>query len=253
METILKARKILMQAKHVAVFSGAGLSAESGLATFRDPETDALWAKYDPIELASRNGFHADPERVMDWYAWRRRKLAEAKPNPGHFALAKYPNLIQITQNVDNLLEQAGVANKHINHLHGEIIKDHCDALCGYSETIHLENAPLLRTCPSCQQAYMRPSVVWFGEALPDQTWQASEQLCRVIDCLLVIGTSATVYPAAGLIDIAQQNDAKVILLNTQESPVSGLADIEMIGPSGEILPQLLDELKISSYSRSFK
>ncbi len=246
-QTILNAREILKQAKRVAVFSGAGLSAESGLATFRDPETDALWAKYDPIELASRDGFNAKPERVMDWYAWRRRKLAEANPNAGHFALSQQSRLIQITQNVDNLLEQAGVADNKIFHLHGEILKDHCDALCGYREIIDIHNPPLLRKCPSCNKSYMRPSVVWFGESLPAQIWQQSEQICAEIDCLIVIGTSASVYPAAGLIHIARQNRARIILLNTRESPVSAMADIELIAPSGEVLPELLAGIDISS------
>jgi NAD-dependent deacetylase len=187
------ARTILAEAEHVAVFSGAGLSAESGIATFRDTETDALWSRFDPTELASVTGFEANPERVADWYAWRRIKVAKAHPNPAHIALAKKPSLIHITQNVDDLSERAGGNEKNILHIHGTITKDHCHAACGHEEIIDLQHPPVFRHCPKCD-ALMRPSVVWFGEGLPADVWSRAVALCQRTDCLIVIGTSATVY-----------------------------------------------------------
>ena len=233
--------------KHrVACFSGAGLSAESGVATFRDSETHALWKQFNPMDLASPEGFNANPKRVIDWYNWRRAQLAGIQPNPGHQALAAQTAMVQITQNVDNLLERAGLPNERILHLHGTITHDHCNR-CHYSDPIDFHQPPDYRICPKCQIGEMRPSVVWFGEALPDQTWQAAENLCRQLDILLVVGTSAAVYPAAGLIQIAKSVGATIIIVNTQPSEASYLADMELIGKSGEVLPELLAELCLSS------
>lgn len=245
-EQLEKAREILQQSKRTACFSGAGLSAESGVATFRDSETHALWKRFNPMDLASPEGFAANPQRVIDWYNWRRSQLAEVMPNPGHTALASQPGLVQITQNVDDLLERAGVPEQQVHHLHGTITRDHCNH-CYHSEGVSLADAPAYRTCSACQIGEMRPSVVWFGEALPDEAWQASENLCRNIDALLVVGTSATVYPAAGLIQIAKGAGAAIVIVNTQPSDASYLADQELIGKSGELLPALLAGLNLQS------
>lgn len=234
-----QARNLLQQCHHSAVFSGAGLSAESGIFTFRDPDPNSLWNRFDPTELASRSGFLDNPQRVIEWYAWRRKNLSTAQPNAGHLCLAQQPALVQITQNVDNLLERAGVSNEQIYHLHGEINRDRCDAECGYSEEIDLSHPPGLRECPACKNSYMRPAVVWFGEALPSQIWQQSEQLCRRVECLIVVGTSAMVYPAAGLISLTQESSGKIIVINKEDSPASDLADFNLRGPSGELLPAL--------------
>ena len=188
----------------------------------------------------------AHPERVIDWYNWRRANLAKVNPNPGHAALARHKNLIQITQNVDDLLERAGILEQYIYHLHGTITKDRCHASCGYEETVDLENPPSLRKCPKCNHL-MRPSVVWFGESLPSVVWAKAEALCAQIDCLLVIGTSASVYPAAVLIQVAKHAGSKIIVINTQPSEASHIADIEFIGPSGDILPVLLGGLEMKS------
>lgn len=240
------AKQCLTQAKRVACFSGAGLSAESGVATFRDIETHALWKQFDPMELATPEGFAANPQRVIDWYNWRRQQLAEVEPNQGHLALAQQPELVQITQNVDDLLERAGLGEERVYHLHGTITKDHCNH-CHASEPISLVTPPGYRVCNHCQSGEMRPSVVWFGEALPAVAWQNAEALCRQIDTLLVVGTSATVYPAAGLIQIAKGSGADIIVINTQASDASQLADYELIGKSGEILPPLLSGLSLKS------
>jgi NAD-dependent deacetylase len=234
------ARAILVEADYPAVFSGAGLSAESGVATFRDTETDALWSRFDPMELASVQGFEAHPARVVDWYCWRRTRLATARPNPAHLALARQPGLIHITQNVDDLSERAGADEQNILHVHGTITRDHCQAICGYEETIDLEDPPALRRCPKCD-SFMRPSVVWFGESMPADVWARAEAVCQRTDCLLVIGTSATVYPAAGLIAAVHANGGRIIVINTNPSEASNLATVELTGPAGDIVPGLID------------
>lgn len=239
-ETALNAaRDLLASCRNIACFSGAGLSAESGIATFRDTETDALWSQYDPTQLASPEGFAANPEMVIDWYNWRRQRVAQALPNSAHQALAQRPDIHQITQNVDDLLERAGCKQESVIHLHGNITHDRCHQRCGFQQKIDLHNPPGLRHCPMCE-APLRPAVVWFGETLPQWAWQQAEQLCQKADCLLVIGTSASVYPAAGLIQLTKAMGGKVLVINTQSSGASELADMELIGPCGEWLPRLL-------------
>jgi NAD-dependent deacetylase len=245
-QSLSAARAILKEADCIAAFSGAGLSAESGIATFRDTETDALWSRFDPMELASLQGFGANPGRVIDWYCWRRENLAKAKPNPAHVALAQQPSLIHITQNVDDLSERAGASEQNILHVHGTITKDHCLAECGYTEKIDLASPPALRRCPQCD-SFMRPSVVWFGEGMPADVWTRAEAVCRRADCLLVIGTSAVVYPAAGLIEAVHAHRGRIIVINTNPSEASNLATVELTGPAGDIVPRLLDGLEIRS------
>jgi NAD-dependent deacetylase len=235
---IQAARALLEQSECVTIFSGAGLSAESGIATFRDSETDALWSRFDPMQLASAEGFLADRRQVMEWYRWRRGKLALAQPNPAHVAVAAQGNLIHITQNVDDLCERAGAAPEQIIHVHGTITADHCFAGCGYSETIDLHEPPGLRHCPDCGD-YLRPSVVWFGESGAAENWQRAIEQCQQTDCLIVIGTSATVYPAAGLIEMVHARGGSIILINTHPSEASGLATLELLGPAGELVPAL--------------
>jgi len=220
-------------------FSGAGLSAESGIATFRDRDGDSLWSRYDPAELASPQGFAANPQRVYEWYGWRRSKLATATPNPAHLALASRDDLVHVTQNVDDLLERAGASSDRIHHLHGTITRDRCHGGCGYEEPVALAEPAPLRRCPDCD-SWLRPAVVWFGEPLPQAVWRTAETAVREADCLIVVGTSATVYPAAGLIEWARGTGARVIVVNTEASAASEMADAELIGPAGELLPALL-------------
>ncbi|MDY6920746.1 MAG: Sir2 family NAD-dependent protein deacetylase [Pseudomonadota bacterium] len=238
-QALQAARTLLSRSERVVCFSGAGLSAESGVATFRDSETDALWSRYDPTELASPEGFAAHPERVIEWYNWRRGIIAGAEPNPAHLTLAQHPELMQITQNMDDLLERAGCAKESVIHLHGTITHDRCHARCGFQAPVDLQHPPELRPCPMCG-ARLRPAVVWFGETLPQYPWQRAEQLCQQADCLLVIGTSATVYPAAGLIHLTRASGGKVVVINTQPSEASALAEVELIGPCSHWLPRLL-------------
>lgn len=238
-QQLQQASSLLESAQRIVCFSGAGLSAESGISTFRDSETHALWSRFDPTELASPEGFASNPQRVLDWYNWRREAMAQAEPNPAHLALARNPNIVQVTQNVDNLLERAGCPESNVIHLHGIINHDICHGRCGYQEAIDLTTGSTLRNCPNCQQP-MRPAVVWFGETLPELEWQKAEQHCSQADCLLVVGTSAAVQPAASLISYTKHHEGKVVVVNTHSNGASQLADIELIGPCGEILPKLL-------------
>jgi NAD-dependent deacetylase len=234
------ARAVLGASRRTAVFSGAGLSAESGIATFRGNDGDALWSRFNPLEVASAAGFEEDPTRVIEWYNWRRTKLAHAQPNAAHRALANHPRLVQITQNVDDLLERAGVAAGAVLHLHGTISRDRCNAHCGHDETIDLLNPPPLRTCPRCG-AYLRPAVVWFGEALPQGVWGEAQRICKGVDVLLVVGTSATVYPAASLIENAAAAGSTIVSVNTEPSGSFGAKHIELVGPASALLPELLE------------
>jgi NAD-dependent deacetylase len=237
---------LLRGVKKVVCFSGAGLSAESGVPTFRDAQAvgGALWSKYDPMTLASPAGFQADAHAVIEWYNWRRRTIADALPNDAHRALAQAErstarSFHNVTQNVDDLLERAGALN--VIHLHGSIAVDHCERRCGQSEPIDMHNPPGLRECAACGNgARMRPGVVWFGETLPADAWSEAERVCRACDVLLVVGTSAVVYPAAGLVALAKSCGAKIIVVNTQSNEASHLADAEVIGNAGEVLPRLL-------------
>ena len=229
------ARSALRQSVHPVTFSGAGLSAESGIPTFREAQT-GLWARYDPMTLASPEGFAADPELVINWYNERRRKVAAAQPNPAHRAMARRPDISHVTQNVDDLLERAGAAN--VVHLHGSLTRDRCSDGCGHRETVNLADPPPLHPCPQCGR-WMRPDVVWFGEQLPRDVWMRAEGLATAADVLVVIGTSAAVYPAAGLVSTARATGATVMVVNIEESTAAG---IQLIGPAGRIVPELFDE-----------
>ncbi len=246
-DQLAKARKLLAHSKRVAAFSGAGLSAESGLSTFRDPDPDALWSRFDPTELASLEGFESNPQMVLDWYQWRRSTLAGVHPNAAHRALANQTRMVQITQNVDNLLEQAGVAAEQVYHLHGSIVHDRChNPDCDYRERIDPKTSAPQRPCPQCGDR-LRPAVVWFGESLPQKTWMQAQQLCTNLDCLLVIGTSATVYPAAGLIALARQYGSRVIVVNPDSSIAGDGVDVYLAAPAAEILPTLLMGFDVGS------
>ena len=246
-DQLLKAREILAQSNSVAAFSGAGLSAESGLSTFRDPDPDALWSRFDPAELASLEGFEANPQRVLDWYHWRRSIHAEVKPNAAHRALAGQPRMIQITQNVDSLLERAGVGADHVYHLHGSIMSDRChNPDCDFQERFNPDIASPKGNCPQCNHQ-LRPAVVWFGEGLPQDVWIKAQHLCTKLDCLLVIGTSARVYPAAGLITLARHHGSRIIVINPDAATALGEADIHLRASAAEILPELLDGFDLGS------
>jgi len=225
------ARHLLADAKNVVSFSGAGLSAASGIATFRDP--DGVWKQVDPAVYASAQGFRAQPTEVSNWYAARRRTLAQTTPNDAHHALARSDWQSHITQNVDNLLERAGAPN--VVHLHGTLDSDRCHTNCGYLTAVDLAQPPSLGTCPDCG-ALLRPNVVWFGEMLPPSAWAAAESAIQSADIAVVIGTSAEVWPAAGLIAEAQQ----VISVNTEPTSAGRRATVELIGSAATVVPKLI-------------
>jgi NAD-dependent deacetylase len=231
-------RKWLLEARSVAVLTGAGVSAESGVPTFRD--ADGLWNQYRAQDLATPAAFARDPTLVWDWYNWRRSVLVEAKPNPGHYALAelekRIPAFTLITQNVDGLHELAG--NQNVLRLHGSVWSVRCLA-CG-QETID-KRVPMPEIPPHCEcGGLVRPAVVWFGEPLPSKIWKAAEAAARSADLFLVIGTSAVVYPAAGLAQLAKSSGARVVEINVAETPLTSEIDQFLEGPSGELLPQLI-------------
>jgi NAD-dependent deacetylase len=237
------ARQILAAAQRLVVFTGAGVSADSGVPTFRGSSTDALWGKYDPYQLASPQGFAADPKLVYDWYNWRRSQLAKIHPNPAHHAIAtlQAKGAVVITQNVDGLHERVAPPGATTLRLHGTIASDRCNnPACPHTEPIDLANLPPLRNCPTCGD-YLRPAVVWFGESLDPAIWQAAQQACQSADAMLVVGTSGQVHPAAGLVALASRNGAKIIVVNLDPSPFDDDVDVALHGRAAEIVPRLVE------------
>jgi NAD-dependent deacetylase len=231
-------REWLRDASSIAVLTGAGVSAESGVPTFRG--NHGLWRQHRAEDLATPGAFARDPKLVWEWYDWRRSLIAEAKPNPGHYALAaaetRARKFTLITQNVDGLHELAG--SRNVLRLHGSIWMLRC-VECGREREDR--RVPLSEIPPYCDCGGMlRPGVVWFGEALPRNIWQEAESAARQADLFLMIGTSAVVYPAAGLASIAKSSGARVVEINIAETGLSGGIDEFLQGPSGELLPQLM-------------
>jgi len=231
-------REWLRQANSVAVLTGAGVSAESGVPTFRG--NNGLWKQRRPEDLATPGAFARNPELVWEWYDWRRSVLAQANPNPGHYALAELEKRVSkftlITQNVDGLHELAG--SRNVLRLHGSIWRVRC---LGCNNERFDRRIPFPEIPPKCEcGGTLRPGVVWFGEALPQDMWQAAENSARSAELFLVIGTSAVVYPAAGLAQIAKSSGARVVEINIAETSLSDRIDQFLQGPSGELLPQLI-------------
>lgn len=242
MADLAQAREWLDAAGRVAVLTGAGVSAESGVPTFRGHSGDALWDRYSWEELASPEGFYRDPELVWRWYDWRRGLVAQANPNPAHHALAGYqerraPSVVIVTQNVDGLHERSGSLD--VVRLHGSLWSVRCTRC---HREFADERVPLPELPPRCAacQGMLRPGVVWFGEELPEREWIAAQEAAATAQAMLVVGTSAAVYPAAMLVPLAQSNRAKVIEINIEETPLSPRADLHLQGKAGEVLPELL-------------
>ena len=230
----------------IAVLSGAGISAESGVPTFRDDET-GLWSKFDPYEISSTDGWARHPERVWAWYLWRHHLVKEVQPNPGHRAVADwqdYAEVTVITQNVDDLHERAG--SKTVHHLHGSLAEFWCDT-CGsrYHGPLADMREPVLEVePPRCEcGGRIRPGIVWFGEQLPDEPWQAAVEAVTNSELVVVVGTSGVVYPAAGLPEIALARGAAVIEVNPDPTPLSAAATAYLQEPAGTALPTLLQRL----------
>ncbi|CAN5713125.1 NAD-dependent deacylase [soil metagenome] len=230
----------LNDARSVVALTGSGISAESGVPTFRDAQT-GLWAQYDPQQLATPEAFMRDPDLVWEWYEWRRKLVGEAEPNPGHYALAelerKVPNFTLATQNVDGLHRRAGSEN--VQELHGNILRTVCSAERIEVEPLGNEKSPV---CPNCG-APLRPNVVWFGEMLPECIMEASAEAARNCDVFLSVGTSSLVYPAASLPYEALSAGATVVEVNLEETPLTTRADYTLFGRAGEVLPALLSSV----------
>jgi len=231
-------REWLKQARSIAVLTGAGVSAESGVPTFRG--NNGLWKQYRAEDLATPGAFARDPKLVWEWYDWRRSLISQAQPNAGHRALVELEKRVAsftlVTQNVDGLHELAG--SRNVLEVHGSIWKVRCTS-CGRERMDR--RTPLPEIPPNCECGeLLRPGVVWFGEALPLRVWQDAEAAVRTAEVFLLIGTSAVVYPAAGLAQIAKASGARVVEINIAETVLSDSIDEFLQGPSGELLPQLI-------------
>ena len=228
----------LRAAQRIVAFTGAGISAESGLSTFRDKQT-GLWAKYRPEDLATPQAFQRNPRMVWEWYEWRRGVAAKAEPNPGHYALAQieaaHPGFFLATQNVDGLHARAG--SRNLVELHGNIRRSICFNQRHVAESWAPTNDPPPR-CAQCGSP-LRPDVVWFGEALPPDALRRAQEAAASCDLFLSIGTSTLVYPAAELPYIAGSNGATVVEINPDETPLSKLADFVLREKAGVALPDI--------------
>jgi NAD-dependent deacetylase len=226
------AREIIHNAKRIAVLTGAGISAESGLPTFRG--ADGLWRGFRAEELATPEAFARNPRLVWDWYEWRREAVIRAHPNAAHRSLFEIELRAQqftlITQNVDDLHERAG--SRNVLHLHGEILLTRCTK-CGRETRKRVAS----HDC-SCGGLF-RPGVVWYGEHLPEDAWAKAQEAARVCEVLLIVGTSGQVQPAASLVPIAKASGAKTIEVNLEASAVSGSMDFCLFGAAATVLPGL--------------
>jgi NAD-dependent deacetylase len=232
----------LQQARHIAVLTGAGVSAESGVPTFREAQT-GYWAQFRPEDMATEQGFRAHPQRVWDWYQHRRDLLTGAQPNAGHAALARYQQLhpgrlTLITQNVDGLHQRAGSAG--VLCLHGDIFTTRwLDTPRPCCEAGAVDDGGRPPRCSHCGNL-RRPGVVWFGESLPSSTLEAAQQAASACQVFLVVGTAGAVYPAAGLAQIARHAGARVAIINPAPSALDDVAHVRLRGTAATLLPALL-------------
>jgi NAD-dependent deacetylase len=243
-----QAADALRHAAKVAVLTGAGVSAESGVPTFR--ASDGLWEGHRIEDVATPFAFKRNPRLVWQFYNARRANVKKVRPNPGHYALAALEkrwgeNFTLATQNVDGLHRAAG--NQRVLEVHGSLYRTRCTG-CKVIEDRGLEPLEDLPACPSCG-AMLRPDIVWFHEMLPPDVWRNAEIAAEESDVFLVVGTSAVVYPAAGLISLAKHGKspgATIIEVNLAPTDASELADVGLYGKSGELLPQLCERLGIT-------
>jgi NAD-dependent deacetylase len=234
----------LAHARRVVALTGSGISAESGVPTFRDAQT-GLWARYQPEDLATPEAFERDPKLVWDWYAWRRDLVARAQPNDGHRALvalaARVASLTLITQNVDGLHQRAG--SDDVIEFHGNIARTRCSREGSLVEEPVCRSELLPPRCPRCG-AFVRPDVVWFGELIPSDALERAFAAARECDVFLSIGTSSQVYPAASLAEIAHAAGAWLVEVNPRPTPQSRLARYLLTGRAGDIMPALVGALE---------
>lgn len=232
----------LLSAQKVVVLSGAGVSAESGISTFRDK--DGLWEKFKPEDLATPSAFERNPQLVWEWYAYRRKKIQSVKPNPAHQAIAQmekfFPEFLLVTQNIDNLHQKAG--SKKLVELHGNINRNKCFACEKVISDTKVGSRAVPPLC-SCG-GYLRPDVVWFGELLHESALELAQRAALEAELFFSVGTSAIVYPAASLPFLAKEAGAFVVEINTEETEISPAVDELLLGKAEEILPGLVEFLK---------
>ncbi|MEE8171201.1 MAG: NAD-dependent deacylase [Phycisphaerae bacterium] len=233
--------ELLRRSRFVCAMTGAGVSAESGLATFRGP--DGLWKGRDPAEVATPEAFARDPSGVWEFYNWRLRQAARVQPNPGHHALAtleiRLPGFGLVTQNVDRLHQLAG--SRRVVELHGNIDEVRCVS-CSFAETVGRRELPAEPRCPKCRD-WLRPCVVWFGEMLPADAVRRATDWAERCDVFMSIGTSATVWPASEFAHTAKQRGAALVEINLEPTSLTRDADLAIHGKTGELLPMVVERL----------
>ena len=231
----------LGESESIVFFTGAGISSESGIPTFRGK--DGIWNKLRPEELANFDAFIRNPEMVWEWYNHRKKIIHESQPNPAHLTIAEMQNhfndVTVVTQNIDNLHRRAG--SNTIFELHGNIERNYC-INC---KKFYNEELDFSKGVPKCEcRGLIRPDVVWFGEYLPEDQFLGGEKAAINSDIFFVVGTSAIVYPAAGLVYTARQSGSTIVEINIEETPFSSIADYSYFGKAGEVLPIILEEYK---------
>ena len=236
-----EAARLLQASRSIVVSTGAGMSKESGIPTFRDAP-NALWEKFDPEKLASPEGFLEDPPLVWKWYEERRRMISRVAPNPGHFAIAaledRFDRFVVVTQNIDDLHRKAG--SKNVVEMHGNIFRYKCFDMGHPVDILPTgDEVP-----PRCRCGSMiRPDVVWFGEILPQTALTRAFAAIETCDVMLVVGTSGIVYPVAGFPAMAKAAGAKIIEINPEKTGITPLADEFLMGPAGDVLPLLAEKI----------
>jgi NAD-dependent deacetylase len=235
---IVEVKARLAAARAVTVLTGAGISADSGVPTFRG--ADGLWRTFRAEDLATPEAFERDPRLVWEWYNWRRELIATKKPNPAHETVAAMerwcPRFWLITQNVDGLHRDAG--STKLSEIHGNIWKVRCTA-CGRIDDNHQVPIPILPACAACGEL-VRPHIVWFGESLAAEDLAKSYEALESCDVLLIVGTSGIVYPAASFAPVAKSAGAFVVEINLDSTPNSGVVDVALQGRAKDIVPLLL-------------
>ena len=231
----------LSESESIVFFTGAGISSESGIPTFRGKA--GIWNKLRPEELANFNAFIRNPEMVWEWYNHRKKIIHESQPNAAHLTIAEMQNhfndVTVVTQNIDNLHRRAG--SNTIFELHGNIERNYC-INC---KKFYNEELDFSKGVPKCEcGGLIRPDVVWFGEYLPEDQFLGGEKAAINSDIFFVVGTSAIVYPAAGLVYTARQSGSTIVEINIEETPFSSIADYSYFGKAGEVLPIILEEYK---------
>ena len=248
-KALSEATRIIRGAKRLLVFTGAGISAESGIPTYRDA-AGGLWGQYRPQDLATPEAFSANPAFVWGWYTWRRTQLRHAQPNAGHRALAALAQELQhvdfVTQNVDDLHERGGAGSTGVLHLHGSLARARCfDCASPWEVPVDEPDEPEggrsiePPRCTRCD-GKVRPDVVWFGEMLPQEVYQEAVRLTLLCDVMLVVGTSGQVYPAAELPSRARRAGAQVIQVNERRSALDDECHVNLRGRASKVLPSLL-------------